>query len=200
MLDPEKISAEMIVDMGLEIGLVPHHNFQFLWHQRGKVIFQKMKDLGLRPHHHFLEVGHEGLSVGALVIEYLEDGHYSGAESVEALQKLAAKILQELQNTKSVKLVDGNEWQQFKGHFNFVLFSPTDVIETERALTDALLSLKRILAKDGVLLFSWPLSPRTEGYECFGRLVHRKPLSEQFIKMMSNQLNLTVIQIDKEVR
>lgn len=156
----EVISVEKLIDLSIDVGLVPHAKFQYQWDTFSNWQFDTLLKLGLKPEHKFIDFGCGSLRLAVKAIPYLNEGNYYGIDPFVPYMELGKKILEELKITKKYTILESSkfELEKFNQAFDFGIAQSVFTHLSLKQIEAAVIALKNTMAKGGVFVFTFIVS------------------------------------------
>ena len=137
-----------------------------LWKMKRDFQIQFLRDMGLKPEHDLFEIGCGTLRGGVPLIQYLESGHYFGAEVREEALDEGRKELQEAGlEGKNPTLLLSPDISQLKVDqtFDYMWAFSVLIHMNDKILNDTLGFVSKHLSEEGVFYANVNIGYREEG-------------------------------------
>ena len=152
----EKLPVQKLVDISLEVGMVPDAKFHYKWHEYSRWQLDMLVKVGLKKDHKLLDIGCGPLRFGMEAINYLNDDCYYGMDPYKPYISLGAKMYEYSGLTKKYTVIEDEEFgfQRFNAKFDFAnsqsVFTHLSRAQVKLAMTN----LKEVMNEGGTLLFT----------------------------------------------
>ena len=153
---------------------------------KGATTIRLLRALGLQERHTVLDFGCGSLSIGRILIPYLEPGNYTGVASNKSLTEAAIRdrVGQDLVDTKRPSF-HYNQRFEVQGEHDFIV-APSVFLHT--GVSDTLLGLKRlsgVVKDDGIILvtfFEGVMDNLGEGWFYPLYVEYSRPMIQRFVR------------------
>jgi len=190
------ITPEKLMDLGLEIGLVPDAKYHYRWNQLSKWQFEAILKIGLQKDSYLLDVGCGALRFGARAINYLDSGHYFGIDAIEQFLVLGNIIANHLEVKKEYNTIHSNrfEFEKFNQKFDFAIaqsvFTHLNYVQIEECIHN----LTKVMLSSGKFLFTYTNKSKPYGflYNDYEPVIAGVGINEDFIKYLEQKFQVKI--------
>lgn len=160
------LGVQRIIDLSLDVGMVPGAKFHYKWYEYAQWQVEALKKVGLEPQHKLLDIGCGPLRFGLLGIEYLDDGGYFGMDVFPPFIELGKALYKESGLSKSYQVLeDANfEFSRFNNMFDYAMSQSVFTHLSKDQVERCLKNLKNVMNPGGQLLFTNIVSAAPRGF------------------------------------
>jgi cyclopropane fatty-acyl-phospholipid synthase-like methyltransferase len=151
-----ELPVERVVDLSLEVGMVPDAKFHYRFEEYSKWQIEALCEIGMKPEHTLLDIGCGPLRLGIQAINYLNNGNYFGIDAYPPFNKLGQLIYKESGLTKNYKVILNSEFDfsQLGSGFDFANSQSVFTHLSKEQILLCMHNLKQVMKKGGKLLFT----------------------------------------------
>ncbi|HWY38382.1 MAG TPA: class I SAM-dependent methyltransferase [Bacteroidia bacterium] len=193
-----EIPVNRLIDLCLEVGMVPDQKFHYRWDEYATWQLEGLLQLGMQKTDSLLDIGCGPLRLGVHAINYLNDGNYYGVDATPEYVQLAPLIYKEFGLNKKyhIKLDSDFNFSSFNTTFNFANAQSVFTHLSKDQIVKCLSNLKNVMKKGGIFLFTNIPSSIPRGFLYTGNvpMIAGTHCTIEFYKEIANNLNIEFIE------
>jgi len=162
----ETLTVEKIIDLSLEVGMVPGAKFHYKWYEYAEWQLTALKHFGLNPDHKLLDIGCGPLRFGLAGIDYLNDNCYFGMDVYTPYIHLGKALYNASGLTKEYAVIEDHEFNfdKFEAKFDYAISQSVFTHLSKEQVEICLNKLKPNMNPGGQLIFTNIVSSVPRGF------------------------------------